>query len=211
MKCERAIELMTGSVEESTGDERRLAGEHVADCEACRDACAAVHALRLASLAPVPAPPPGAFGRAIARATGPDLMARPAAGRFWLGMGAGAALAASVAVAVVSWLPPAEQNSGVRATPQLAMRLNEPRDLSISLTTVEAMAGAEIHIVLSGAVDLDGYAGQRELRWQTDLEAGTNQLTLPVVATGVEGGQVLVEVVHGDKRRTFLVDVEARA
>jgi hypothetical protein len=33
---------------------------------------------------------------------------------------------------------------------------------------------------------------------------------LPVVATGENGGQLLVEVLHGGKRRTFLVDVIAR-
>ena len=38
-----------------------------------------------------------------------------------------------------------------------------------------------------------------------------NQLTLPIVATGLEGGQLLVEVTHGGKRRTFLVDVDAQA
>jgi hypothetical protein len=65
-------------------------------------------------------------------------------------------------------------------------------------------------VVLSGAVGLDGYEGQRELRWRTNLDPGVNQLTLPVIATGAGGGQVLVEVLHEGKRRTFLVDVSAR-
>jgi hypothetical protein len=32
---------------------------------------------------------------------------------------------------------------------------------------------------------------------------------LPVLANGMGRGQVLVEVVHGDKRRTFVVDIES--
>ena len=68
--------------------------------------------------------------------------------------------------------------------------------------------GAEIHVVLTGSIGLQGFAEQRELRWTTDLDRGVNQLTLPLVALGPSGGQVMVEVQHGDKRRTFVVDVQ---
>jgi hypothetical protein len=53
--------------------------------------------------------------------------------------------------------------------------------------------------------------GQRELRWSTDLDRGINQLTLPVVALDATGGQVLVEVTHGQQRRTFVLDVRTTA
>ena len=75
------------------------------------------------------------------------------------------------------------------------------------LESPEALANAEVRVELRGAVGLDGYAGQRELRWSTDLDRGVNQLTLPVVASDASGGQVVVEVIHGDKRRTFVLDV----
>jgi hypothetical protein len=208
MKCERAVELLTRSVEEGAAEERRLAADHVANCGDCRDAATAVHALRIASLAPVPDPRPGAFERVIAAAT-----SRPDAGRrssptFWSGMGLGAALAAGVVIAILALAPATGPETVV--TPRLSMALNESRDVSISLTAPEALADAEIHVVLSGAVGLDGYEGQRELRWRTNLDPGVNQLTLPVIATGAGGGQVLVEVLHEGKRRTFLVDVSAR-
>jgi hypothetical protein len=45
----------------------------------------------------------------------------------------------------------------------------------------------------------------------TDLDRGVNQLTLPVVVVDASGGQVLVELTHGDKRRTFVLDVRAAA
>jgi hypothetical protein len=69
------------------------------------------------------------------------------------------------------------------------------------------MSGAEIYVLLTGDVELDGYAGQRELRWHTDLATGSNQLVIPVVAIGSAGGQLLVEVEHDMKRRKFLVDI----
>jgi hypothetical protein len=93
------------------------------------------------------------------------------------------------------------------ATPQIAMAMNEQRDISISLTSPETLTDAEIHVVLSGEIGLEGFEGRKELRWRTNLDRGDNQLTLPVIALGTGGGQLLVEVVHGDKRRTFVVDI----
>jgi hypothetical protein len=70
MKCERAVELVTGSADSAVAEERRRATEHAAACAECRDAVAAVHALRMASLESVPAHDPRAvFERALAAAT----------------------------------------------------------------------------------------------------------------------------------------------
>jgi hypothetical protein len=83
--------------------------------------------------------------------------------------------------------------------------------VTVQLESPEPLANAEVRVELRGGVELDGYAGQRELRWSTDLDRGVNQLTLPVVAIDANGGQVLVEVTHGQKRRTFLLDVRTAA
>lgn len=207
MNCERAVELMTGPVEASKAGERQLAADHLGQCADCRHAVEAVHALRLASLAPVPAASAGAVARTLAAVRSTPAVRRPD-GRFWLGMGLGAALAASLAFAVFLLVPAADPQ--LPATPRLELVLNQPQDVSISLSTPEALADAEIHVTLRGAVGIEGYADRRELQWRTNLDAGVNQLTLPVVATGREGGQVLVDVVHAGKRRSFLVDVTAR-
>lgn len=213
MNCEHAVDLLTGAVDDATAAARRQAQEHVASCSDCRDAVVSVHALRLSSLAPVAKPQPDAFARAMSRAVGPAAaQSRPTRGPFWLGMGVGAALAASLAIAIVALLlvsPTANENAG-SGSPALELAVNQPQNVSISLTTAQALADAEIHVTLSGSIDLDGFAGQRELSWHTNLDAGINQLTLPIVATGATGGQVLVEVAHGGKTRQFVVDVKAQ-
>jgi hypothetical protein len=210
MNCETVVELLAGDSGTGTAQDRRVAREHAASCADCRAALMSVHALRLVSLEPVPEAPPGAFERTLERvATGQGASQRTPP-RFWQGVGLGAALAAAMAYAIVTWLPQGDDPEAV-ATPHLALRVNETRDISISLTTAEALPDAEIHVSLSGSIGIEGYAGQRELNWNTDLDAGTNQLTLPIVATGAEGGQLLVEVTHGGKRKTFLVDVQAEA
>lgn len=210
MNCELALELLTGVGDGATAEDRRLAREHAAACSECRAAVVSVHALRLVSVLPVPAAPPGAFDRMMSRVSSGQSSAPRAPARFWLGVGVGAALAAGLAVAVVTgWS--LSSDAGDVVTPQLSLRVNETRDVSISLTTDEALRDAEIHVSLNGAIGLQGYAGERELKWHADLDAGTNQLTLPIVATGTQGGQLLVEVTHGGKRRTFLVNVQAEA
>lgn len=210
MKCERAMELLSGSPEHGDAEARRSANEHAAGCGNCRDALAALHALRTAALAPVPRAPAGAFERAISAATRVPKAAARRSQTFWAGMGLGAALAAGIAVAIVMLTPVSRPGSPPTA-PRLSMAVNEMRDVSIIVNSPEALADAEVHIVLNGPIGLSGYEGQRELHWQTDLEAGPNQLTLPVVATGGGGGQLLVEILHLGKRRTFVVDISARS
>jgi len=208
MNCERVVELLTGPVEEDAADERRKAALHAEGCADCRGAVASVHTLRLASLDAVPVASSGAWERVLGAVMQRPARKQPRLSRFWLGMGVGASVATAAALAVVLLLP-FSQSADPIATPILSLALNEPESVSISLTSPQALVDAEIHVVLSGAISLGGYPGQKELQWRTNLDSGINQLTLPVVATGLEGGQVLVEVIHGGKRRTFLVDVQA--
>jgi hypothetical protein len=210
MKCERAIELLTGPSDSGIAAERREAAAHAEGCDDCRDASMAVHALRLASMAKPPAPRSDALSRAM-RLEQPRSFDRAAGrGRFWGGMAVGAALAASLAVAVL-WFGAGEPGIDPIGTPRLQMALYETRDVKMSLATDAALEDAEIRVRLGGGIGLVGYPGTSELQWRTDLDAGANQLTLPIIATGEQPGQVIVEVLHGGKRRTFLVDVEIEA
>jgi hypothetical protein len=159
-------------------------------------------------LAPVPLLRAEVFAQAIAMATKRAAPTAASAPSFWSGLGLGAALAAGVAIALVTLLPRLD-SSQESATPQLTLAASEERNVSISVASPEVLEGAEIHVVLSGPIELRGFEGQRELRWRTNLERGANQLTLPLVAKGMGTGQLLVEVVHGEKRRTFVVDIES--
>ncbi len=182
---------------------------HAAACDDCQSALLALDAIRTLRAAPAPSVDEGAIERAIDRA-----LTSPAPGYrrgFWSGLASGVAAAAAVAalaVGIWSW-----RSGGERpvAVPEVRLALNQPRDVTVTLESPEPLVNAEVRVELRGAVALDGYAGQRELRWSTDLDRGINQLTLPVVAIDAAGGQVLVEVTHGDKRRTFVLDVRAAA
>jgi hypothetical protein len=211
MNCEDLIARLHETDDVAAATERSELNAHLAACPTCRDVQAAMAALTLERAIEPPAPPAGAFDRALRMA----VAARPAAAGqtdrqrrgFWLGMGAGSALAASIVLGIVMLYP---QFSGppTAAVPQVTLALHEVRDVNIALDAPEALENAEIRVLLRGAIGLQGYDGQRELAWRTDLDRGVNRLTLPVVANGANGGQLVVEVLHAEKRRTFVVDVK---
>ena len=116
--------------------------------------------------------------------------------RFWYGTGFGAAIAASIfmfAMTLGILEGPTTTDAGAV---HFQIVVNEPRSMDIAIETDRALAGATISVILAGDVELDGYVGRRDLTWTEDLDAGVNRLTLPLIATGSEGGQLVVRLSH---------------
>ena len=91
--------------------------------------------------------------------------------------------------------------------PSVTMSLNETRDVSVNIDSPEAFMDVEVRVLLAGGIELEGLRGRREVKWKTDLEPGINRLTLPIVALDDSGGKILVAVGQGEKRRTFVVQI----
>jgi hypothetical protein len=209
MRCEDVLTVLqrNGSASDLA---RREATEHLASCPDCSDAAHAVAVLRADRDLPIQRARDGAFQDAIRAAVSANTRSVPKRTGFWLGVGVGAALAAGLAAAVVGMLRPFGALPPP-AAPAITLAINEERDVNVALSSPERLSNAEIHVAVSGDIGLRGFADQRELRWSADLDRGVNQLTLPIVAVGPRGGQVLVEVQHGDKRRAFVVEVRTAA
>jgi len=209
MRCEDAVETIRTAGAEP-GSDLRSAMDHAIDCDDCHSALRALDAARMLRDEPAPIVAEGAIERAIDRALTTSSARRYRRG-FWSGLASGAGMAAAIAALVVGiWLFGDVTEPSI-AAPEVRIALNQPSDLTVTLESPEPLDNAEVRVELRGALALDGYADQRELRWSTNLERGVNQLTLPVIAIDARGGQVLVEVTHADKRRTFVVDVRAAA
>lgn len=206
MKCTDALDVFLADREAVEADLFARAEAHVAECDDCLSVTAALRALSHEREVPVPAPRPGALSRAVDAAVEASARQPRSVPSFWRGVAVGGAIAASLAVAVVAFQSD-PGTSVTKSTPQIVMARDESRAINISLDSVRALVGAEIHVVLTGDIELEGFAGQKELRWTTNLDEGQNQLSLPVVAIGSAGGQLLVEVQHDTKRRSFLVDI----
>ncbi|HEX5045837.1 MAG TPA: hypothetical protein VFX89_01855 [Gammaproteobacteria bacterium] len=207
MKCEDVLSVLQR--DDGRGDlAKRAAAEHLARCEDCRNAAHAFAVLRADRDLPIPLPSDDVVQRAISAAAS-GAPARPSG--FWLGVGVGAALAAGLALAIIAFRPVQVPERVVEpppsSAPQIVLNVNEQRDVSVALSSPEPLADAEIRIALRGEIALSGFADEREVSWRTDLDRGVNQLTLPLIGLHAGSGQVVVEVQHGDKRRSFVVDV----
>lgn len=209
MRCEDAMETITGAGSQPRSG-LRSAMDHAMNCDDCHAALRALDAMRVLREEPAPSVDDAAVERAIDRALTTSSAERYRRG-FRSGLASGVGMAAAVAaLAVGVWLFGDVTETPV-TVPEVRIALNKPSEVTVTLESPEPLANAEVRVELRGALALDGYASQRELRWSTDLDRGINQLTLPVVAIDASGGQVLVEVTHADKRRTFVLDVRAAA
>lgn len=205
MNCEIVAKNIAGIVF-GTLPQTRLADckQHIAACSRCADALRGADALALLKTRNTGDTPADLFDKVVTELEKvPDQ--RHTGERFWLGTGFGGAIAASLfALALtLGWI-------GMPATeaPEVAefrVALSEPRNMDVAIETDRPLQGARISILLSGGVELDGYGDRRELTWTTDLKAGVNRLSLPVVAVDQAGGQMVVRLSHPQSEQVFLV------
>ncbi|MFU8822173.1 MAG: anti-sigma factor family protein [Gammaproteobacteria bacterium] len=198
---------------------------HVAGCADCAAEQAASTALRAAlRQMPVPAPRPGfaaaALAAAIQQAPPPPAkraFPTPPRGRgfapwrrleTWAGATIGAAAAAALIAVFLGAPGPIERPT---EPPGVRLTLFEAREIGLAIDTETALPGATLTILLEGGIDLVGFAERREVRWQADLDAGTNMLSLPIMAHSLEAGRLTALVEHGDKTQRIAVDVRVDA
>jgi hypothetical protein len=212
MNCEHMTDTITGLIA-GTLSPAQLAecGRHLAGCQACNDALRGAGALALLKARlkarDTGEVPPGLFDRVLA-----GLEEAPASRRtgqrFWLGTAFGGAIAASLFAAafVLGWVATPATHAPDLAQFQVA--LGERRNMDLAIETDRPLQGANISILLAGSVALDGYGSRRELNWTSDLKAGVNKLSLPVVALGHDGGQVIVRLSHPQSEQIFVVSLK---
>jgi hypothetical protein len=151
--------------------------------------------------------PDGLFEQIVQEVTGPAKSGRRPA-HFWLGAGFGAAVAASIFALAFAFGMLASHED---AATDFEIALNEPRRMDIAIETDRELQGATITIILAGNVELEGFEGQRELSWSTDLDAGINRLSLPLIATGTNGGQLVVRLDHPQSEQVFVIELKPKA
>ena len=211
---------------------------HLDDCEDCAAALAGAKRLNRALRdMPVPDPRPGFASAALADAvarnhigvaatrSSPALRAasapRTSAGflgrsrqaprrrlELWFGGALGAAAAA--ALVVMLWGPP--RGAPVPQDPaDVRLTLYEPREIGVAIDAGQALPGALLTVSLEGGIDLVGFGAQRELQWQTDLDAGTNVLPLPIIAHSLEQGRLTALVEHGEMTQQIELRIQVDA
>jgi hypothetical protein len=183
------------------------AGAHLRACPTCQRRLAHRHELR-ASLRShvVPPPRPEFFGQALAlaRQSAPTQYSR------WSRL-TGAALAASLAVWIgFGGLPGIRPLSGPDKLDGIVIALHETRTVQLAFNAGQPLVGAVLHIHLPNGIELQGFPGQREVQWRTDLARGVNLLSLPLTAVATLEGTLRARLEHDTRSTEFAVQLLVR-
>ena len=156
---------------------------------------------------PMPEAIAGFFDQALVRATHEG--SRRQRNR-WLVTGFGSAIAAGLALWVIGgfFLTTPDLPVADPTIPGITMTLEEPRTINLVFTSAEPLDTATLTVQLPPGIEMSGFPGQREVSWETSLDAGKNLLPLRLIATSSLGGEVLATLRHDDRGRTFRLRVD---
>jgi hypothetical protein len=154
----------------------------------------------------VPTPAEGFYDRALARAVNEGHRRQR---RRWVMTGFGGAVAAAMALWIVSGV--FMSTPGVQGTPvpSVTMALETPQTFNLVFSSATALEDATMTVVLPEGVEVDGFAGQREITWMTSLREGRNILPLTLVATAPVSGELMATLRHDNDDKTFRLQVTA--
>jgi len=181
---------------------------HLDECRACQALLGQEQKLR-AALRSLPAvmPPPGFVDRALHKAA----MARPVPARPGGTWPSVFALAATLVLGIAVGMYFAQSPAlGPQADQQLlvTMSTKHSRNIELAFDSGSALQDVSVTLYLPEQIEIAGFPGQRSIQWHTDMDAGRNRLSLPLVAHGGSGGILVAELAHGGIIKRFEVRVE---
>lgn len=97
------------------------------------------------------------------------------------------------------------ETTSEREIPEFSIALNQQHDIKLAFYSADELKGAQITLQMPENVAVVGFPGQKELAWKTNLARGNNMLRLPVIATGVDGGQLVAKIEYMGKVRMLKV------
>lgn len=156
---------------------------------------------------PMPEATAGFFDQALVRATHEGTRRQR---NRWLFTGFGSAVAAGLVLWMIGgfFLTSPELPAADAAIPGITMTLEEPRTVNLVFASAEPLDAATLTVRLPEGIEMSGFPGQREISWQTSLNAGKNLLPLKLIATSPLGGEVYATLRHDDRGRTFRLRVD---
>jgi len=181
---------------------------HIESCDDCQLALAGEHGLResLKDYAESGMPHPDAafFDRALAKAAQNGIRRQR---NRWVMTGVGGTIAAGLVLWMLGGMFLKTPEIAEPALPSIAMTLEQPRTLNLVFSSASTLANATMTVVLPQGVEVEGFAGQREITWITSLTKGKNVLPLTLIATSPQGGELVATLRHEGDDRSFRVRV----
>ena len=199
---EKLDDYMDGALDNA---EVALLDEHIASCDPCRQTIEGEQGLRnLLKDYPVPAPDAAYFDQALAKATH---VGGSRQRNRWIMTGFGGAIAAGLVAWIIGsmLLQTPDLVDPTASIPGIAMVLEEPRIVNLVFSSATELHDAVLTVNLPAGIEIEGFAGLRQITWMTSLQAGKNILPLKLIATTPHGGELLATLEHDDRDRTFRI------
>ncbi len=209
MTCNTVNEHLDDFIDGALEDADHAAiNEHIAGCHDCRrivsDARKLQALLQEYGDTDVPETNAAYFDQVLLRAARNG--AREQRQGSWL-KGFGSAVAAGLAIWIVGGLFFNTPDVPDSAVPAVTMTLEEPRTVNLVFSSATDLVDATLTVILPEGIEIAGFAGQREISWETSLTAGRNVLPLKLIATSPQGGAILATLQHNDEDRSFRLHV----
>lgn len=209
MDCKQTNEKLDDLVDGNlAADEAQVLYDHAATCVTCSDAIEHERDLRasLRSYGELTMPTPDAvfFDQALVAAAKSGTARQR---NRWLMTGFGGAIAAGLAIWIVAGMLLQTPQIDTPAVPGVTMALEEPRTVNLVFSSAEALENAVLTVSLPLGIEIEGFAGQREITWETSLAEGKNILPLTLIATTPQGGELLATLRHAEDDKSFRVRV----
>ena len=209
MTCKLIAEQIDDFLDGELAEPERLSVEtHVASCASCEVLVAEARKLhdmlRIYGESTMPAVDAGFFDQSIARAV---LEGTKRQRSRWVMTGFGGAVAAAMALWIVSGVFFTTPDVAEPSVPSVTMSLEQPRTLNLVFASAIALENATMTVFLPEGVEVEGFAGKREITWMTSLDEGRNILPLTLIATSAVGGELLATLRHDGDDKTFRLKV----
>ncbi len=205
---EKLDDYMDGALDDS---EIASLDAHIGSCDSCRQTVESEQGLReLLKDYPMPAPDAAYLDRALARASHVNASVNIKGQRNrWIMTGFGGAIAAGLVAWIIGGilLQTPDVTDPAASIPGVTMALEEPRTVNLVFSSATELVDAVLTVNLPAGIEIEGYAGLREITWITSLQVGKNILPLRLIATTPHGGELLATLEHDDRDRTFRIRV----
>lgn len=208
MNCIKIRKNLHNFQDKTLSDQDRVAFQlHLDHCPQCQEAMRQEDELLsgLRSL-PVPQPSPDFVTRSFATARAKHRKQRiKQQSPYW-----GGALAACLALLLMIAGPfNHSMPEGLSVRQEINLKIDEQRLVQVVVHVPREMLLADVVIELPSQVEVAGFPGLRELRWNTTLHKGKNLLTLPLIARAGGSVQLITHISHESKSKmlSFVMNI----
>ncbi len=203
MNCEQLNTQLDAFLDADSSIDLDGLQQHVEHCDACQQRLEEARAIRQA-LREMPIEPASANfeNRVLAEVRRQH---RHHQSHFIAGFGSAVAAGLALWFASTLFMP----STSPLATENINIAMHSVSTVKLMFEVPDALADVTLSIELPANVELQGYPGQQQLSWKTQLKKGQNILALPVLATEAGSGELIAQLKYGNKTKSLRIILQS--